>query len=132
MHLFLLNLNCGRYLKSLMAIGRQIMKISTKYTIYRATPRKCTQSSEIGVFIGSVCRQQPTAKLEFDRKYMLKVTFVKIIVVSRLAHARMHALAKKNAKSGAALVGDYFLRLSAFWVIFIMKKKINSFKRIFQ
>ena len=39
MHLILLNLNYGRYLKSVMAIGRQIMKISTKYTIYRATPR---------------------------------------------------------------------------------------------
>ena len=39
MHLFLLNLYGGRYMKCLMAIGRQMMKESTKYTIYRATPR---------------------------------------------------------------------------------------------
>ena len=47
MHLFLPNLNCGRYLKSLMAIGRQIMKISTKYTIYWATPRINSQKKDV-------------------------------------------------------------------------------------
>ena len=54
MHLFLLNLNCGRYLKNLMTTGRQIMKILKKYTIYRAIPRSfilnqfCSSSLPLG------------------------------------------------------------------------------------